>query len=167
VVFVTFALLAWAGSPAQCQQEREPKSAVTPLSATVEGTLMLVTMRDLDLINPAIGGGRPFISPQTSSYAGLFRISGLPSRNIRVTYLVYEDLEEKNGNGGQIEARYLLSGFPQDNQIQSILYAPTGEIDIRLGPDGFFYLWLGAELNLSNALPGIYESEFIIEMEYT
>jgi hypothetical protein len=81
--------------------------------------------------------------------------------------LIYEDIQEASGNGGIVNARYLLSGLPRDNQFQSMLFAPTGEFNIQLGGDGQYFLWIGADLDLSRALPGEYFSEFIIEMEYT
>ncbi len=135
--------------------------------AVIVDNLMLVTMRDLDLINPVSDGTLLFISPLESPFAGQFRINGYPTSSVRVTYLIYEDIQEYGGNGGIVNARYILSGFTQDNQYQSQLFNPTGEFNIQLGPDGQYFLWIGAQLDLSNALPGEYFSEFIIEMEYT
>lgn len=151
---------------AKAQQERVLTARVTA-TATVTDNLQLVTIRDVDLINPPVEGTQLLVSPQNSPYAGLFRISGIPFSPVRITYLVSESLQEANGNGGIVQASYQLSGFQSDNQLQSILYAATGEVDIRLGQDGLFFIWLGALLDLSNALPGDYFSEFIIELEYT
>jgi hypothetical protein len=135
--------------------------------AVIEANLYLLTIRDLDLINPPVEDSRIFVSPQTSPFAGLFRIQGNPKASLRVTYLISESIQEAGGNGGVVTSRYVLSGFERDNQYQSILFSPTGEFNLRLGEDGFYYLWVGTELDLSQALPGEYFSEFIIEMEYT
>lgn len=134
-------------------------------TATVVDDLQLVTLRDLDLINPPVNGSQIMVLPQESAFAGLFRIQGTPSSRVRLTYLRLETLLEAGGNGGEIDVRYLISGNTVDNQQQSLLYAPTGEIDIQLGRDGLFFIWLGAELDISRALPGDYFSEFIIELE--
>jgi hypothetical protein len=124
-------------------------------------------MRDLDLINPVAEGSRLFVSPLESSYAGQFRINGSPESSVRITYLINEEIQEARGNGGIVGARYILSGLMVDNQFQSLLFAPTGEFNVQLGRNGEYFLWVGAELDLSRALPGDYFSEFIIELEYT
>lgn len=135
--------------------------------AVIVDNLMLLTMRDLDLINPVAEGDQLYVSPLDSPFAGQFRINGSAQSSVRVTYLIYEDIPESSGNGGVVNARYLLSGLARDNQFQSMLFAPTGEFNIQLGSDGEYFLWIGAQIDLSRALPGEYFSEFIIEMEYT
>lgn len=148
------------------QDKSEIKTMQVTARAVVVENLMLVTIRDLDLINPKPEGSRIFVSPLNSSYAGQFRITGSSRSSVRVTYLISEDIQEANGNGGIVNARYIISGFDLDNQFQSLLYAPTGEFNIQLGAEGSYFLWVGAELDLSRALPGEYFSEFIIELEY-
>lgn len=129
--------------------------------------LMLMTMRDLDLISPVPDvKNKVFVSPVESSFAGQFRVQGSAGSSVRVSYLIYEDIQEASGNGGVVNARYILSGMVLDNQFQSLLFAPTGEFTIQLSEEGLYYLWVGAELDLNRASPGEYFSEFIIEMEY-
>lgn len=152
---------------ARAQDSQTERRMQVTARAVITDNLMLYTMRDLDLINPVIDGDRLFVSPLESPFAGQFRINGSALTSVRVTYLIYEDIQEASGNGGIVNARYVLSGLPRDNQFQSILFAPTGEFNIQLGEDGQYFLWIGAELDLSRALPGEYFSEFIIEMEYT
>lgn len=151
----------------QAQDNSTSRVMQVTARAVIVDNLMLVTMRDLDLINPTAEGTRLYVSPLESSFAGQFRINGSSESSVRVTYLIQEDIQESSGNGGIVNARYLLSGFTEDNQFQSLLFAPTGEFNIQLGEDGQYFLWVGAELDLSKALPGEYFSEFIIEMEYT
>ena len=148
------------------QEERIIRTMQVTATATVVDNLQLVTLRDLDLINPPVTGNEILVLPQESAFAGLFRVQGTPASTVRVTYLRLETLQEAGGNGGEIDVRYLISGNTVDNQQQSLLYAPTGEIDIQLGRDGLFFIWLGAELDISRAKAGEYFSEFIIELEY-
>jgi hypothetical protein len=165
VLYVLFQLFPLAEARAQDTQT-ERRMQVTA-RAVIMDNLMLYTMRDLDLMNPTTEGSRLFVSPLESPFSGQFRINGSALTSVRVTYLIYEDIQEASGNGGIVNARYLLSGLPRDNQFQSMLFAPTGEFNIQLGGDGQYFLWIGADLDLSRALPGEYFSEFIIEMEYT
>jgi hypothetical protein len=124
-------------------------------------------MRDLDLINPVAEGNLLFVSPLESPFAGQFRINGSPESSVRITYLIEESIQEARGNGGLVKARYILSGLTVDNQYQSLLFSPTGEFNVQLGKTGEYFLWVGAQLDLAQALPGDYYSEFIIELEYT
>lgn len=134
-------------------------------SATVTDNLQMLTIRGLDLINPEILDNKIVVSPISSSFAGMFRISGNPGARVRVTFLQTEILKEQNDQIGEVSAQYLISGAFDDFQFQSTLL-DVGEGNFRLSDKGLFYIWLGANLDLARATPGLYLSEFIIEMEY-
>lgn len=134
-------------------------------TATVTDNLQMLTIRSLDLINPIVIDNQVAVSPITSSFAGMFRISGNPGARVRITFLQNEILKEQNGQLGEVFARYFVSGALEDFQFQSTLL-DVGEGNFRLSEKGQYYLWLGANLDLTEAGPGIYLSEFIIELEY-
>lgn len=148
------------------QESSDKKLMQVTARAVVMDNLMLVIMRDLDLVSPVLEGTKLIVSPLESPYAGQFRVQGSALSSVRVSYLIYEDIDEASGNGGIVNARYVLSGMDRDNQFQSLLFAPTGEFTIQLSEEAQYFLWVGAELDMSRALPGEYFSEFIIEMEY-
>lgn len=132
--------------------------------ATIIDNLGLITMRDVDLNSPTIIDGTITVSPISSPYAGLMRITGRAGQMIRITYLSQETLVETGGSGGAVRANYRISGFESDNQAASVLL-DIGEANVRIGKDGFYYIWLGAVIDVTRATPGGYISEFIIEME--
>lgn len=134
-------------------------------TATVTDNLQLLTIRDIDLINPGSEDNQITVSPITSSYAGLFKILGNPRARVRITFLQNEILEEQNGGNGMVRATYNISGAPIDTQFQSTLLT-VGEANINLGDNGEFFIWLGAILDISKATPGTYLSEFLLELEY-
>lgn len=134
-------------------------------SATVTDNLQMLTIRGLDLINPVILDNKIVVSPISSSFAGMFKIIGNPGARVRVTFLQTEILKEQNDQIGEVSAQYLISGAFDDFQFQSTLL-DVGEGNFRLSDKGQFYIWLGANLDLARATPGLYLSEFIIEMEY-
>lgn len=133
-------------------------------TATLVDNLSLITIRDVNLNGPATVDGVITLGPQVSAFAGCMRINGRPGRNVRITYLSSETLIEEGGSGALITAKYSISGFETDNQAASVLL-DVGEANIRIGPNGTYYLWLGAVLDLTKAAPGSYMSEFLIEME--
>lgn len=134
-------------------------------TATVTDNLQMLTIRNVDLINPPIQENAIVVSPITSEYAGMFKIIGNPGSRIRITYLQREVLEEVHEGQGEVSAQYILSAAFDDIQTQSALL-DVGEGVVRIGPDGWIYVWLGANLDLEKATPGLYLSEFIIELEY-
>lgn len=133
-------------------------------AATLVDNLSLITIRDVNLNGPPTVDGILNLGPQQSAFAGCMRINGRPGRLVRITYLSSETLIEEGGSGAFINAKYIISGFEGDNQAASVLL-DIGEATIRIGPNGTYYLWLGAILDLSKAAPGSYVSEFLIEME--
>lgn len=140
-----------------------PQVSVRAFAEVISNT-SLITIRDVNLNETKIVDGLLSVSPISSPFAGLMRIDGTPNAQIRITYLTSETLIDENGSGGTIKARYRISGFGADNQFASTLL-DVGEAIIRVGQSGQFFLWLGADLDLSMAQPGVYTSEFIIELE--
>ncbi len=161
-------LLSLIGSgPLFAQEIRDTRKAELSVraTATVTDNLQMLTIRNLDLINPVVVDNQVHVSPITSSFAGMFRINGNPGARVRITFLQNEVLKEQTEQEGEVLAQYLVSGAEIDAQFQSTLL-DVGEGNFRLGENGVFYIWLGANLDLSKATPGVYLSEFIIEMEY-
>lgn len=140
------------------------KSATTSISAEIIDNFSLTTMRDVNLNSPVAVDGVITVNPTNSPYAGMMRINGRPGKQIRITYLAYETLIDDNGTGGVVRANYRISGFETDNQNASVLL-DLGEANVRLGPDGTYHIWLGAVLDIREAKPGAYISEFIMEIE--
>lgn len=134
-------------------------------SATVTDNLQMLTIRNLDLISPSVENDRIIVSPTTSSYAGMFKILGNPKSRVRITFLQSEILKEQREGLGEVSAQYFVSEAFEDTQIQSTPLQ-LGEGNVRLSERGVLFLWLGANLDLSRARPGLYLSEFILELEY-
>lgn len=134
-------------------------------TATVSDNLQMLTIRNVDLINPQVEDNSLVVSPITSEHAGMFKIMGNAGARVRITYLQSEVLQEVYEGHGEVMAQYVLSASIYDQQVQSILL-DMGEGIIRIGPDGYLFVWLGANLDLSQASPGLYLSEFILELEY-
>jgi hypothetical protein len=140
------------------------RSFAVPASANIQDNLGLVTLRNINLNAPNAVNGIVTVAPITSPYAGLMRIEGSPGKRVRLTYLNFETLLEEGGTGGVVVANYRISGYGQDNQTASILL-DVGEATITISDQGYYFLWLGTVLDISQAKPGNYVSEFMIEME--
>lgn len=156
--------LARHATQAQVDDTRKANLSVRA-SATVTDNLQMLTIRNLDLISPVVENDRIIVSPTTSSYAGMFKILGNPRSRVRITFLQTEILKEQREGLGEVAAQYFVSEAFEDTQIQSTPLQ-LGEGNVRLSERGVLFLWLGANLDLSKARPGLYLSEFILELEY-
>jgi hypothetical protein len=134
-------------------------------SATVTDNLQMLTIRNLDLISPVVVDDKIIVSPTSSGFAGMFKILGNPRSRVRITFLQNEILKEQNEGLGEVAAQYFVSEAFEDTQFQSTPLQ-LGEGNVRLSEKGVLFLWLGANLDLTNATPGLYLSEFILELEY-
>lgn len=135
------------------------------VSAVVVDNLQLITVRDLDLINPALQGDLIIVNPLTSTFAGQFKILGSPNRSIRINYTVRESLVEQNDGIGVVQAVYSMTTAVEDVQAASFLM-PQGTANVSIGPTGEVFIWLGAEFDISQATQGNYLSQFVLEFEY-
>ncbi|MFN3761277.1 MAG: hypothetical protein ACK4SF_18850 [Algoriphagus aquaeductus] len=163
-ILITF-LCFWAsGTFAQVDDTRQATLSVRA-TATVTDNLQMLTIRNLDLISPAVIDNKIVVSPTSSGFAGMFKILGNPSARVRITFLQNETLKEVNDGLGEVSAQYFVSEAFEDTQFQSTLLQ-VGEANVRLSEQGVLFLWLGADLDLALATPGMYLSEFVIELEY-
>jgi hypothetical protein len=135
------------------------------VSAVVVDNLQLITVRDLDLINPALQGNLIIVNPLTSTFAGQFKILGSPNRSIRINYTIRESLVEQNDGIGVVQAVYSMTTAVEDVQAASFLL-PQGTANVSIGPTGEVFIWLGAEFDISQATQGNYLSQFVLEFEY-
>lgn len=165
ILFFLFISSYW-GTRAWAQVDDTRKAELSVrATATVADNLQMLTIRNLDLISPAVLDNKIVVSPITSGFAGMFKIIGNPRGRVRITFLQNEILKEQNEGFGEVAAQYFVSEAFEDTQFQSTLLQ-VGEANVRLSEEGVLFLWLGADLDLSRATPGIYLSEFIIELEY-
>lgn len=153
------------GSAASAQTNGRIAALNVKATAMVTDNLFMLTIRNVDLVNPPVQGDFINVSPITSDFAGMFKVLGTPGARVRITYLQNEVIKEENGGEGEVHAEYILSAAFEDIQFQSALL-DVGEGIFPIGPDGELYVWLGANLDLRAASPGVYQSEFIIELEY-
>lgn len=135
------------------------------VSAVVVDNLQLINIRDIDLISPSVQGSLIIVNPNTSTYAGQFKILGSPNRTIRINYTIRESLIEQKDGVGVVQAAYSMTTAMEDIQSASLLL-PQGTAEVSIGPMGEVFIWLGAEFDISQATQGNYLSNFVLEFEY-
>ncbi len=132
----------------------------------IGGDIRLETISDMGIIDARRlqEGDEIYINPVFDPEAGIMRASGMPNAMIRVSYISEMEVTRREGPG-TLFFRYEVSGFAGDNQRESELLQATDR-EVRFNEDGQFFFWIGGRVDLSQAVPGSYDGEFTIEIEY-
>jgi hypothetical protein len=135
-------------------------------SATVveETGIQLVPINDMIIDETAAHNQIIDISPITDQAAGKLLVKGKINAMIRLSYLHQQVVVNTSGEG-TLAFDYVVSGFPSDDQKAS-RFLDALENAPQFNEKGEYYLWVGGRVNISNARPGSYEGEFILEIEY-
>ena len=152
---------------AQNQVNSNRTSVSISASATVIGAdIELETISDMGIIDAqrTQEGTEIYINPVFDPQAGIMRARGNPGAQIRVSFLEEMEVTRREGPG-VIIFTYEISGFPGDNQRESELLTLI-EHELHFNEGGEFYFYIGGRVDLSEALPGNYDGEFTLEIEY-
>ncbi|MDR4988982.1 MAG: hypothetical protein RG741_09125 [Bacteroidales bacterium] len=166
-LFAVLLLLFAVAAGAQNTSIRSSSAVRISASAVVTGAdIELETISDMGIIDAQRmqQDNIVFINPVFDPEADIMRARGNPGAQIRVSYLEEMEVTRREGPG-VLFFEYIVSGYPGDNQRESELLDQI-ERELRFNEDGEFYFYIGGRINLSEALPGNYDGEFTIEIEY-
>ncbi len=151
---------------AQNDNGRSTSVSISASATVVGGDIELETISDMGILEAQAlqEDDLIYINPVFDPEAGIMRARGNPNAEIRVSYLEEMEVTRREGQGS-LFFEYEVSGFPGDNQRESELLTEI-ERELRFNEDGVFYFYIGGRVDLSDALPGNYDGEFTIEIEY-
>lgn len=150
----------------QDQNNRATSISITASAEVLSTNIELITISDMGLLEARRlqEGDEIYINPVFDPEAGIMLATGQPGAQIRVSYLTEMEVSRREGPGTLFFV-YEVSGFPGNNQRESELLTVI-ERELRFNDNGEFYFWIGGRVDLSNAIPGNYDGEFTIEIEY-
>lgn len=165
VIFIS--MIAFIPATAQdISRSKEPLKfeAYINVSATVVESIQMITVNSMNLGNAPPGETIIRVNPINSMNAGFMIAVGTPTSEFRLNYSPVVELTQIDGDGKLI-FNYDISGNNSENQSSSELFESENQI-MQFNNDGRYYIWLGGRLNIENAVPGNYEGDFTIEIEY-
>lgn len=145
-------------------QNGNGESVSINVSATVNGSIELITIQTMDFQNVDREASIVQVDPIQSERAGKMVARGAPGSEFRLNYLTQRELVNTAGTG-LLMFNYNVSGNDIDEQETSELLDQEVR-ELQFNDDGEFYIWVGGRVDLSDAEPGNYEGEFTIEIEY-
>ena len=148
------------------QEKESPFSASAKISvsATVVGTIELITLQDIDIgvVTPSMEF--IIVKPDEDQGAGLIKFTGQPNLGIRIIFS--QTVIMVAGDGSTLTVEYLVNGNKINEQGTSIplLESPA---EVVMNNDGEYFIWIGCQLDITKVVPGQqYDGDFVIEVEY-
>ncbi|MBT3825249.1 MAG: hypothetical protein HOF96_09745 [Candidatus Marinimicrobia bacterium] len=144
---------------------QDPKSSPDiNISAYVVDQIEVITISDIDAGIVLPGQAEKIISPITDGGAGILRLEGQGNSSIQISYSKQVTMTNL-GTSQPLLMNYLLSGGPENDQSGSVLFT-TNPANVSLNANGIFYIWVGCRFSLEGLVPGQYDGDFIVEVEY-
>ena len=164
-ITICFALISlhFLPQPGYAQQSGSDQIQIS-VRATVVKTMEMITVRDMQFGQVQPGQQEIYIDPLSDSETGKMIATGNPDAQIRVSYVPQRQLSRANGSGA-LTFFYEVAGNDEDDQGSAELLQPDNR-NLTMNAEGRYYLWIGGRVDVSNALPGNYNGEFTIEVEY-
>ncbi len=169
ILFVFFALMMFLHPALLMSQHQNNNGTAISISASatvLPSDITFETISDMGIIDAQRRqeGDEIYINPVFDAQAGIMRARGNPGAQIRVSYIEEMEVGRREGPGS-IFFTYEVSGYPGDNQRESELLTLI-EHELQFNEEGVFYFYIGGRVDLSEALPGNYDGEFTVEIEY-
>jgi len=139
-------------------------SAHINVTATVLGTIEMITLQDIDIgvVTPSMEF--IIVNPGEDQGAGLIKFTGQPSLGIRIVFS--QTVVMVSGEGNTLTVQYLVNGNNTNEQGTSV---PLEEspAQVALNNDGEYFVWIGCQIDISEVVPGQqYDGDFVIEVDY-
>jgi hypothetical protein len=161
-IFITLLFLVTGVAYAQSPDSRV--SAQINIATEAVQSIELITVNTMTIGNTQPGEEIITVNPITDLNAGFMIARGTPLAEFRLDYFTERRLTQIGGPGFLI-FRYFLAGSVLEEQSTAELLDSENRT-LRFNEDGTYYIWVGGEVNLQNALPGDYEGDFTIEIDY-
>lgn len=164
VFFLTFFWITAACTLFPRQSSGQDREVTINVSANIISTIELTTLQSIQLSEEEAQSDVIRIDPISSPNSGKMVAFGTPNSEIQISYIESQELTRVNGTE-TLTFNYRVAG----NQLEDQSTAELIDIESRnfsFNDDGEFYFWIGGNVNISTAVPGNYQGEFTLEIDY-
>jgi len=158
-------ILLFVIQPLTLDAQRNTSVSIKASASVIDKSeIELITMKNLDIDINNAKNGKVYISAQRDPQAALVKVKGKPDAYFRMTFSPVVVIKNQLGKG-KLTMNYEMYGLNIDKQNAS---EPIDGVDRRLqiNKDGWYYIWLGGDIDIKDAKPGKYDGLFTIEIEY-
>jgi hypothetical protein len=162
---LAFLLLMAPALPVAAQGSDETVRVSLRVEAVLlEAGIEVVTLRDMQFDRVAPSDIEVSINPLFDAGAAVMRAVGRPNTPIRLTFAREQRLIHADG-GPALTFYYEISGSPSDDQFTAQLL-DLADAPHEFSSTGEFFFWVGGRVNITEAVPGQYIGDFVMEVEY-
>ena len=134
------------------------------VSATVVDQIEVITLADIDAGTILSGDAEKVISPILDGGAGILRLEGQRNSSIQISYSKQVTMTNLL-TSDPLMMNYMLSGGVDDNQTVSEIFT-SNPANVTLNAEGVYFIWVGCRFSTSGLVPGQYDGDFLIEVDY-
>ncbi len=134
------------------------------ITATVVDQIEVITIADIDAGTILAGEEEKEINPILDAGAGILRLEGQRNSSVQISYSKQITMTNLLTNEPLL-MNYILSGGVEDNQSVSELFI-TNPVSVTLNSEGVYFVWVGCRFSLLGLVPGQYDGDFLIEVDY-
>lgn len=134
------------------------------ISATVVDYLEMITLANIDVGTVIPSEDILKLDPRTDQGAGLIKVEGRQNSSIQVAYSNRVEMVNIATNT-PLTVMYTVSGNQGNSQSASEIFTTNPETAF-LSSTGEYYLWIGCSFSLLDLVPGQYDGDFVIEVDY-
>ncbi len=134
------------------------------IEATVVDYIEMITLADIDVGTVIPSDDILRLDPRNDQGAGLMLVQGRSEATIQISYSKQVEMINVQ-SATTLTVDYEVSGNGNNEQSSSVLFTSNPETVI-LNRDGEYYLWIGCAFSLSQLVPGQYDGDFVIEVDY-
>lgn len=105
-----------------------------------------------------------YINPVNDLNAGFMIALGTANAAFKIEFVPQHTITRFDGRGS-INLNYEIAGSTIDNQATAEILKLENR-NITFNGEGRYYFWIGGTLDIENAAPGNYQTDFTIEIDY-
>lgn len=143
--------------------QSKPEVKVT-IEATVVDYIEMITLADIDVGTVLPSDETLTLNPRTDQGAGIIALQGRQNASIQISYSALVEMTNINADRG-LTVNYSVCGNAENDQAGSALLI-ANPATVQLNSTGEYYLWIGCSFSLLSIVPGQYDGDFSIEVDY-
>ncbi|MCF7826364.1 MAG: hypothetical protein K9M55_09010 [Candidatus Marinimicrobia bacterium] len=147
------------------QDSSKDKTSVSvSISATVVDQIQLITLADIDVGTVIPSEDILRLDPRKDQGAGIIKVLGRQNSSIQISYSSQVEMVNLASNSILLVS-YNIGGSVDNDQTASDVFS-TNPVTVNLNGEGEYYLWIGCSFSMKNLVPGQYDGDFILEVDY-
>ncbi len=134
------------------------------IAATVVDYIEMITLADIDVGTVLPSEDVLRLDPRTDQGAGIIALLGRQNASVQVSFSAQVEMSNVITDQS-LTVKYTVAGNGENDQAASSLLT-ANPATVQLNASGEYYLWIGCEFSLLNLVPGQYDGDFAIEVDY-